>query len=93
MVSYSLILRQGVEDFLNHAKEAGFSGFIVPDLPWDESKDLGKAIESRGLKLIQLVTPTTPLERAVNIAKASGGSSIVFRFLALPGSGKIYSQP
>ncbi|MSR79418.1 MAG: tryptophan synthase subunit alpha [Gemmataceae bacterium] len=73
MASYSLILRQGVENFLNHAKEAGFSGFIVPDLPWDESKDLGKAIESRGLKLIQLVTPTTPLERAVNIAKASGG--------------------
>ncbi len=73
MVSYSLILRQGVEDFLAHAKNAGFSGFIVPDLPWDESKDLGNAMKALGLKLIQLVTPTTPLERAAKIANASGG--------------------
>ncbi len=73
MVSYSLIHRQGVEEFLNHANDAGFSGFIVPDLPWDESEGLEKAMQTRGLKLIQLVAPTTPLERAATIARASGG--------------------
>lgn len=73
MVSFSLILKQGVESFLDHAKEAGFSGFIVPDLPWDESTELGKSIAAKGLKLIQLVTPTTPPDRSASIAKASGG--------------------
>jgi tryptophan synthase alpha chain len=45
----------------------------VPDLPIDEAEALaGKAAE-RGLKLIQLVTPTTPPERAALIVRLSTG--------------------
>jgi tryptophan synthase alpha chain len=73
MVSYSIIHRRGAEAFLGRAIEAGFSGAIVPDLPADESEDLTRLAAGRDFKIIQLVTPTTPRERALEIARRSSG--------------------
>lgn len=73
MTSFSLIHRRGPERFLDQAKASGFSGLIVPDLPLEESAPLRPLAAQRGLKLIQLVTPTTPSARAEQIVKASTG--------------------
>jgi tryptophan synthase alpha chain len=73
MVSYSLVHRRGADAFLDQARTAGFSGAIVPDLPIEEAQDLAQLAGARDFKLIQLVTPTTPRERAVRIAQASTG--------------------
>ncbi len=73
MVSYSLVHRRGPEQFLSEAEAAGLSGMIVPDLPLEESEGLARLAAERAFKLIQLVTPTTPRERAVRIARQSTG--------------------
>jgi tryptophan synthase alpha chain len=73
MVSYSLVHRRGPEKFLEQAQAAGLSGAIVPDLPVEETEAVGRAAAGRDFKLIQLVTPTTPRERAVHIARNSTG--------------------
>ena len=73
MISYSLIHRRGAEAFLERAAGAGFSGAIVPDLPVEESETLSRLAAQRDFKLIQLVTPTTPRERARAIAQRSSG--------------------
>lgn len=73
MVSYSLIHRRGAAAFLEQAQSAGFSGAIVPDLPLEESESLGRLAAERDFKLIHLVTPTTPRERARAIAQRSTG--------------------
>jgi tryptophan synthase alpha chain len=73
MVSYSLIHRRGGEAFLQQAAAAGFSGAIVPDLPWEESETLSRLAAQCDLKLIHLVAPTTPRERARAIAQRSTG--------------------
>jgi tryptophan synthase alpha chain len=73
MVSYSIVHRYGTEAFLKRAKESGFSGLIVPDLPAEESDQLAQQASAHELCLIQLVTPTTPRERAVDIARISSG--------------------
>jgi tryptophan synthase alpha chain len=73
MVSYSLIQRQGDATFIERAQRSGFSGAIVPDLPFDESAELERMAAKSDFKLIQLVTPTTPRERAAAIAKRSTG--------------------
>jgi tryptophan synthase alpha chain len=73
MVSYSLVNHRGHEAFLTQARSAGFSGAIVPDLPVDESVELARLAASMDFKLIQLITPTTPRERALRIARASTG--------------------
>lgn len=73
MVSYSLVHRRSPESFLDRAVEAGLSGVIVPDLPFEESQGVRKLALDRNCKLIQLVTPTTPPVTAVEIAQATTG--------------------
>jgi tryptophan synthase alpha chain len=73
MISYAIIHRLGVEKYLNEAATAGLDGLIVPDLPVEEAEALMERATSRGLKLIQLITPTTPRERALQIARLTTG--------------------
>jgi tryptophan synthase alpha chain len=73
MVSYAIVHRLGVERFLNDAATAGLDGMIVPDLPVEESESMMNRATPRGLKLIQLITPMTPRERAVEIARLTTG--------------------
>ncbi|MCE9531432.1 MAG: tryptophan synthase subunit alpha [Planctomycetes bacterium] len=73
MVSYSLVHRHGPALFLDHAKEAGFSGAIVPDLTAEEADDFAKLASDRDFKLILLVTPTTPPARVERIVKLCTG--------------------
>ena len=73
MVSYAIIHRQGPERFVETAKSAGFAGAIVPDLLVEESDKLAKICQAKQFNLIQLVTPTTPRERALKIAERSSG--------------------
>jgi tryptophan synthase alpha chain len=73
MVSYSLIFRRGLECFLDQAKVSGFSGLIVPDLPLEEAEPLCALAALRDMKIILLVTPTTPRDRAARIARLSTG--------------------
>src|SRR5262249_54226862 len=69
----TLVHRRGPEEFLNRSQAAGLSGVIVPDLPVEEADDLARRAADRDFKLIQLVTPTTPRDRAVRIARQSTG--------------------
>ena len=73
MASYSLIFRRGIDRFVANAVAAGLAGFVVPDLPLEESDDLDAACRTAGLALVRLVTPTTPPDRAEAIAKKSTG--------------------
>jgi len=73
MASYSLVFRRGIDRFVASAVEAGLAGFVVPDLPLEESDDLDAACRGAGLALVRLVTPTTPPDRAAAIARKSTG--------------------
>jgi tryptophan synthase alpha chain len=73
MVSYSLVHRRGPNEFVSQAKASGFSGAIVPDLPVDEARGLAEIAARADFKLALLVTPTTPRERARQIARLSTG--------------------
>ncbi|MFQ5735048.1 MAG: tryptophan synthase subunit alpha, partial [Planctomycetaceae bacterium] len=73
MVSFSIIFRVGVEQFLADAAEAGFAGLIVPDLPGDEAGGFFAAANAAGLDLIQLIAPTTTPERAERILRRCSG--------------------
>lgn len=73
MVSYAIIYRHGMERYVVEAKRAGVAGLIVPDLLIEEAEPLQRLCQKHDLSLIQLVTPTTPRERAVRIANASSG--------------------
>ncbi len=73
MVSYAIVYRHGLEQYVVDAKAAGVAGAIVPDLPVEEATDLAAICRRHDFSLIQLVTPTTPRERAIRIAETSTG--------------------
>jgi tryptophan synthase alpha chain len=73
MVAYAIIFRAGTKAFVRQARDAGFSGLIVPDLPADEAEELAAITRREGLDLIQLIAPTTPPERATKIIATASG--------------------
>ena len=52
------LLAFGIARLAESAARAGVAGFIVPDLPLDESSELRAALDERQLALVQMVTPS-----------------------------------
>jgi tryptophan synthase alpha chain len=67
------LLAYGYDALAARAAEVGVSGFIVPDLPYEESAPFAAALAPHGLALVQMVTPATPPERLKRLCAASQG--------------------
>jgi tryptophan synthase alpha chain len=67
------LLAFGLERLPAAARAAGVSGFIVPDLPFEECAELRAALGREGLAFVQMVTPVTPPERLALLARESEG--------------------
>jgi tryptophan synthase alpha chain len=67
------LLVYGYEALAKRSVATGVAGFIVPDLPYEESEPLRAALDPHGLALVQMVTPATPEERLVRLCRASQG--------------------
>ncbi|MGB6604612.1 MAG: tryptophan synthase subunit alpha [Steroidobacteraceae bacterium] len=67
------LLAFGLKRLAAAAAAAGVSGFIVPDLPLDESGELHTVLEPHGLALVQMVTPVTDPERLAALCAGSQG--------------------
>lgn len=73
MSYYNPLFKFGLEKLVDYSKKIGVDGFIVPDLPVEESAHWIKITRSRKIDTIFLVAPTTPLSRARKIAQRSTG--------------------
>ena len=67
------LLAFGVGELADSAARAGIAGFIVPDLPLDESSELSSALAARGIALVQMVTPVTEPQRLEDLCARSQG--------------------
>ena len=67
------LLAFGIKRLAAAAVKAGVSGFIVPDLPLDESDELRAALDAHQLALVQMVTPVTKPERMQQLCAGSQG--------------------
>jgi tryptophan synthase alpha chain len=67
------LLAFGLKELARAGAEAGVCGFIVPDLPYDESADFRAALADHGIALIQMVTPVTRPARLAQLCAATQG--------------------
>ena len=67
------LLAYGLDRLPAAARAAGICGFIVPDLPFEESDEIKAALDSEGLALVQMVTPVTPADRLAMLCRAARG--------------------
>ncbi len=67
------LLAFGLGRLAQAAAQAGVAGFIVPDLPLDESQELGAALDEKEIALVQMVTPVTEPARLRQLCAGSQG--------------------
>ena len=62
---YNLIFAKGLEAFADAAADAGIDAVLAVDLPLEERDELLTALVPRGLGIVPLIAPNTPLARVV----------------------------
>ena len=82
------LLNYGYTELAAACVPAGVCGFIVPDLPIEESADFAAALDREGLALIQLVTPATPADRLKRLCAASRGFVYAVTVTGITGGAK-----
>jgi tryptophan synthase alpha chain len=85
------LLSVGLNALPRAAAAAGVAGFIVPDLPFEESGDLQRALDLEGLALVQMVTPVTPPDRLAMLCRGAQGFVYAVTLTGTTGSPKIPS--
>jgi tryptophan synthase alpha chain len=69
---YNPLFSYGLRPLVTDAKQAGFNGLIVPDLPMEESEELRELCDRTGLALIPLVAPTSRERIGKIVSRARG---------------------
>jgi tryptophan synthase alpha chain len=87
------ILHYGIEAFCRDAADAGVSGLIIPDLPFDDYLALVKPVaDSYDLRVIMLITPETSEERIRFIDDHTDGFIYMVSSAAITGAQKSFDD-
>ena len=68
---YNMIFQYGENNFISMCRKTGVSGIIVVDLPYPENKKFANKCKKKSISFIQLISPTTSLNRIKKIIKDS----------------------
>jgi tryptophan synthase alpha chain len=86
---YNPLLQRGPERVAREAKEAGVDGFLVVDLPPEESDELDEPLAHHRLARVPLLAPTTSVERARDICARGGGFAYYVALTGVTGAGHL----
>ncbi|MBO4820428.1 MAG: tryptophan synthase subunit alpha [Prevotella sp.] len=87
------ILHYGIEAFCQSCVEAGVSGAIIPDLPFDDYLNVVKPVADRyDLRIIMLITPETSEERIRFIDDNTDGFIYMVSSASITGTQKSFDE-
>ena len=87
------ILHYGIEEFCQSCAEAGVSGAIIPDLPFDDYQNIVKPIADKyDLRIIMLITPETSEERIRFIDEHTDGFIYMVSSASITGTQKSFDD-
>ena len=87
------ILHYGIETFCQSCADAGVSGMIIPDLPFDDYLTLVKPVADKyDLRVIMLITPETSDERIRFIDDHTDGFIYMVSSAAITGAQKSFDD-
>jgi len=85
---FNSFYHKGFDKFVNAAKSANLSGFIIPDLPFEEAVFYQEKMRGEGMTLINFIAPTDTKERIEKIVKNSQKFIYLVAYAGITGSGK-----
>jgi tryptophan synthase alpha chain len=77
MTYANVVFHYGTDRFCRRASEAGVSGLILPDVPYEESAEFRETCERYGMDLVSMVAPTSKNRVAAISGQAKGFIYIV----------------
>ena len=83
---YNTAFKMGEAKFVKRIKEVGGVGYILPDLPVEESDNLHQLSADAGIEPIILMTPTSSEKRLAQLGAASRGMVYVVARRGVTGS-------
>ena len=87
------ILHYGIEAFCKSCVEAGVSGAIIPDLPFDDYLNIVKPVADKyDLRIIMLITPETSEERIRFIDDNTDGFIYMVSSASITGTQKSFDE-
>jgi len=87
---YNPMLAYGLDKFVRDAKEAGADGFIIPDLPAEESQEFENVLGD--LPLIRMIAPTSSSDRMEKIARNAKGFIYLVSVTGITGERKSIAE-
>ena len=78
--------RKGMDFFAQKALEYGVKGFIIPDLPHEETLPYQQLMHQNALSLISFVAPTDSKERIATVVKDAKGFIYLVAYAGITGS-------
>ncbi|MBC7879554.1 MAG: tryptophan synthase subunit alpha [Anaerolineales bacterium] len=84
------MLAYGLEKFVRDAKDAGADGFIIPDLPIEESDEFESV--TNDLPLIRMLAPTSSSNRMEKIARNAKGFIYLVSVTGITGERKSLAE-
>lgn len=70
---FNPVMSYGLDAFVKDTKDAGVDGFIIVDLPPEESAEFSALCKKHDLDFIRLITPTTDAERLDHVLRDASG--------------------
>lgn len=70
---FNPVVKYGLDRYVADCANAGVDGFIIPDLPIEESGRMRDAARAKGIDLIYMTAPTTTEERLRQVGEMGSG--------------------
>lgn len=72
MTYLNVLFKYGYDEFLQKAKNAGISGVIIPDMPFEEKDELQSVAKEYDIEVVSLIAPTSEDRIKMIAAQAEG---------------------
>ena len=89
----NIVMHYGFEEFFRRCAEAGISGVIIPDLPFDDYlNEVKPAADRYDLRVIMMITPETSEERVRFIDEHTDGFIYMVSSASITGAQKSFDD-
>lgn len=88
LIYYNLVFSYGIDKFIKKCVECGIKGLLVPDLPYEEAKELFEKAKENNIDFIPFVSVTSQ-DRIEKVASRGSGFVYAIGSLGVTGSKQV----
>ena len=92
MTYSNILVRASMEKFMSQSKKCGFDGFVLPDMPVEESGAYSAIASKLSVATVFLVSPNTPESRLRKIVASTSGFLYIVSVYGITGARNSFEE-